>query len=348
MRAVVLRKPFEIVVEDLPVPAEVGVGDVLLKVELTALCGTDMHPYEGRMELEDDLRLGHEFLGTVVAAGAGVQRFAEGDRAVASCVVNCGFCYMCRRGEPARCVGVRIFGLGLSGGGLDGAQAEYVLVPNADLVMRAVPTGGPGTDEDFLFVGDIMATGYESVRVHYRPGDVVAVVGAGPVGLCAAMAANALGASQVVVIDRVPARLKMAEAFGAIAVNADTDDPVDAVLDLTDWRGADVVVDAAGHPSALATACRLPRAGGALSIPGVYVEDSLELPFGELWFKGIRISGGAANIVNYMDETIALISAGKLDPSRMISHRMPMSEAPEAYRLFHEREALKVILDPSS
>jgi threonine dehydrogenase-like Zn-dependent dehydrogenase len=176
-----------------------------------------------------------------------------------------------------------IFGMGLTFGNLDGGQAEYVVVPNADLVCRKLPEGGSGTDEDFLFVGDIMATGYESVRVAFEPGDTVAVVGAGPVGLCAAMSAQALGASQVVVIDKVAARLKEAEAYGAITVNPDETDPIDAVLDLTDWRGADVVVDAAGHPQALSAIVGYVRMGGTVSIPGVYLQESMDVPWGGFW-----------------------------------------------------------------
>lgn len=348
MRAVILKGLHEVAVEDVPRPTDPGLGEVVLKVDLTAICGTDLHPYEGRMELEDDVALGHEFMGTVVEVGPGVQLFSEGDRAVASCVVSCGFCYMCRKSQPGRCVGMQVFGMGLVFGGLGGGQAEYITVPVADLCMRKIPEVGAGTDEDYLFVGDIMATGYEAVRAWYSPGDVVAIVGAGPVGLCAAMSAQLLGASKVIVIDKVPARLKEAEAFGAITINPDETNPTDAVLDLTDWRGADLVVDAVGHPSALATAVHLPRSGGTLSIPGVYNEESLDLPFGDLWMKGVTISGGAANITKYMDETIALIAQGKLKPSAMISHRMPITEAPEAYRLFHSREAMKIVLDPTS
>lgn len=347
MRAVLLKGPHHVEVSEIELVEDLAPDEVLLKVELTAICGTDLHPYEGRMELEDDLRLGHEFLGTVVATGAGVQLWSSGDRAVASCVVNCGFCHMCRRNQPGACQGARIFGLGLTTGDLDGGQAEYVRVPAADLSMRRIPADGQGSDEDYLMVGDILTTGYEAVRAHYVPGDTVAIVGAGPVGLCAAMSARVLGAGTVVVIDKVPSRLKEAEAFGAIPINADETDPIDAVLDLTAWRGADLVVDAVGHPSALATAVRLPRAGGSLAIPGVYAEESLELPWGEIWFKGIQIFGGAANITRYMDEALSLVAAGQLSPGRMVSHRMPLSDAAEAYRLFAAREAMKVVLDPA-
>jgi threonine dehydrogenase-like Zn-dependent dehydrogenase len=146
----------------------------------------------------------------------------------------------------------------------------------------------------------------------------------------------------------VAARLKEAEAVGAIGIDATTTDPASAVQDLTEWRGADVVIDAVGHPSALLSACSLVRSGGSISIPGVYMEDSIEMPFGDLYLKGVTIHQGVANIINYMDETLALISAGKLDPSRFISHRMPMSEATEAYRMFFEHEATKIVLDPTA
>lgn len=348
MRAVLLRKAHDVRVDDVEVPVISDPGDVLLKVEKSAICGTDLHPYEGRLELEEDVVLGHEFLGTVVEVGSAVTQFDEGDRAVASCVVSCGSCYNCRRERPGQCLGTRIFGLGIVFGSLSGGQAEYVIVPNADLTMRKLTEEGAGNDEDKLFVGDIMATGYEAVRKVMRPGDTVAVVGAGPVGLCAAMAANVLGAGQVAVVDKVGARLKEAEAIGAIGVNAAETDPAEAVQDLTDWRGADVVIDAVGHPSALLSACSLVASGGALSIPGVYTEDAIELPFGELYLKGVTIHQGVANIINYMDETLALIAAGKLDPSRFISHRMPMSEAAEAYRMFEAREATKIVLDPTA
>jgi 2-desacetyl-2-hydroxyethyl bacteriochlorophyllide A dehydrogenase len=348
MNATVLRKPHTVEVMEVERPEITDPGDVLLRVDLTAICGTDLHPFEGRVEIEDDVVLGHEFLGTVEQVGSAVDLVGEGDRAVASCVISCGHCRNCRRGRPGQCFGTRIFGMGLVFGSVSGGQAQYVVVPNADLTLRKVPTEGAGTDEDKLFVGDIMATGYEAVRKFIQPGDTVAVVGAGPVGLCAAMAADVLGAAQVVVVDKVPSRLKDAEALGAIPVNADETDPAEAVQDLTEWRGADLVIDAVGHPSALLSACAIVGSGGAISIPGVYTEDAIELPYGDLYLKGVTIAQGVANITNYMDETLALIAAGKLDPSRIISHRMPMSQATEAYRLFHEREATKIVMDPWS
>jgi 2-desacetyl-2-hydroxyethyl bacteriochlorophyllide A dehydrogenase len=346
MQAAVLLAPRKVEVLEVPRPTISGPGDVLLKVEKTAICGTDLHPYEGRLPLDGDLILGHEFLGTVVDAGPAVQQFSPGDRAVASCVVHCGHCRSCRRADPARCAGSRIFGLGAALGGLDGGQAEYVVVPNADLVLRQLPAPIRSSDDDLLFAGDIMTTGYEAVRRAMRPGDTVAVVGAGPVGLCAAMSALALGAEQVIVIDLVADRLAEAAALGAVPVSAAESDPYDAVLDLTERRGADVVIDGVGHESALRTACRVVAAGGTISIPGVYLEESLALPFGALWMRGIRILTGVSNIVNYMDEVMALTEAGRLTPSRIVSHRLPLAQAAEAYELFEQRKATKIILDP--
>jgi 2-desacetyl-2-hydroxyethyl bacteriochlorophyllide A dehydrogenase len=232
-------------------------------------------------------------------------------------------------------------------GDLAGGQAEYVVVPNADLTARVIPVSGSASDDDILFAGDIMTTGYEAVVRAMRPGDTVAIVGAGPVGLCAAIAAAAIGAVQVIVIDKVEARLKEAANHGALTVNAAEVDATDAVMDLTDWRGADVVIDAVGHESALISAISLVRAGGILSIPGVYTEEAITLPFGELYLKGVTVHMGVSHITEFMDEVITLSSAGRLRPSAMISHRMGLSEAVEAYRLFEAREATKIVLDPS-
>jgi 2-desacetyl-2-hydroxyethyl bacteriochlorophyllide A dehydrogenase len=334
-------------VTEVPKPHITEPSDILVRVERTAICGTDLHPYEGRLEIEPDVILGHEFLGTVEEVGDAVTQITEGDRVVSSCVVSCGACYQCRRHQPGNCAGSRIFGLGLALGDLAGGQAEYVVVPNADLTARVIPVSGSASDDDILFAGDIMTTGYEAVVRAMRPGDTVAIVGAGPVGLCAAIAAAAIGAVQVIVIDKVEARLKEAANHGALTVNAAEVDATDAVMDLTDWRGADVVIDAVGHESALISAISLVRAGGILSIPGVYTEEAITLPFGELYLKGVTVHMGVSHITEFMDEVITLSSAGRLRPSAMISHRMGLSEAVEAYRLFEAREATKIVLDPS-
>jgi threonine dehydrogenase-like Zn-dependent dehydrogenase len=236
-------------------------------------------------------------------------------------------------------------------GDLPGAQAQYVRVPEADLTLRKIPESngaGPQPDEDMLFVGDILTTGYDAIRkTDMRPGDFVAVIGCGPVGLCTIMAAQALGAGTVLAVDMVPERLMLAEGLGAVTANPKEVDPADVVLDSTDWRGADLVVDAVGHESALAAAFPLVRMGGSISMPGMYVEDAAQMPIGEMWLKNITLFAGVANVQAHMDEVIELIRHGRLDPKVIISHRMPLSKAAEGYELFDRKEALKVVLDPS-
>jgi 2-desacetyl-2-hydroxyethyl bacteriochlorophyllide A dehydrogenase len=242
---------------------------------------------------------------------------------------------------------IRVFGMGFVLGDLAGAQAQYVRVPEADLTLRKLPEDG-FEDEDMLFVGDILTTGYDAVRkTDFRPGDFVAVVGCGPVGLCTVMAARALGAGKVVAIDMVPERLELAAKLGAIAVNPKETDPDDVVLELTSWRGADVVVDAVGHESALAACFPLVRMGGTISLAGMYTEVEGTVPIGDLWLKNITIMAGAANVQGHMDEVIELVRDGRLDPKAIISHRLPLSEAAKGYELFDKKEALKVVLDPS-
>jgi 2-desacetyl-2-hydroxyethyl bacteriochlorophyllide A dehydrogenase len=347
MQAVVFHGPRDVRVEDVPKPEIEDAGDVVLRVDCAAICGTDLHPYSGRMEMEDGATLGHEYLGTVEAKGAGVTEFEEGERAVGSFFVACGKCWFCRRGLYMKCMMIRVFGMGFVLGDLNGAQAQYVRVPEADLTLRKLPEDG-FEDEDMLFVGDILTTGYDAVRkTDFRPGDVVAVVGCGPVGLCTVMAARALGAGKVVAIDMVPERLQLAEQLGALAVNPKETDPDDVVLELTSWRGADVVVDAVGHESALAACFPLVRMGGTISLAGMYTEVETSMPIGDIWLKNITLVSGAANVQGRMDEVVELVRDGRLDPKVIISHRMPLSEAAKGYEMFEQKEALKVVLDPT-
>ncbi len=346
MKAAVLKGPHDLQVEEVPAPEDLAADEVLIKVISTAICGTDLHPYEGEMEIEEDVVLGHEFLGEIVEVGDSVQTLSTGTIATAACATSCGGCYFCRRHEPGSCIGKRMFGMGIALGDLQGAQADYVVVPNADRNVRVVPDGtSPDLYDDLLFVGDIISTGYEAVSRAFRPGDVVVAVGAGPVGLCAAMSAKALGASQVIVVDPVESRRAEATALGAVAMTPA--EATDGILDLTDWRGADVVVDAAGHPDALRSTVDYVRMGGSISIPSVYLQDGIELPWGDIWLKNVRYSMGVTHFCNVMDEVMALVLAGTLNPASMVSHRMGLSEATEAYALFAGREAQKIILDPS-
>jgi len=352
MQAVVFHGPEDVRVEEVPRPEIEEPDDVVLRVDRAAICGTDLHPYHGRLEMEEGFVLGHEYLGTIEAKGDGVTQFEEGERAVGSFFVACGNCWFCRRGAFMKCIMIRVFGMGMVMGDLPGAQAQYVRVPEADLTLRKIPESAAEVeigDEDMLFVGDILSTGYDAIRkTDMRPGDFVAVIGCGPVGLCTIMAAHALGAGTVVAVDMVPDRLKLAEQLGAVAVNPQETDPADVVLDATEWRGADLVVDAVGHESALRAAFPLVRMGGTISMPGMYVEDAAPIPIGDMWLKNITMIPGVANVQAHMDEVIELIRHGRLDPKVIISHRMPLSEAAKGYEMFDQKEALKVVLDPSA
>src|ERR671937_115408 len=347
MQALTFYGPRDVRVEEVPRPEIEEPGDVLLRVDRAAICGTDLHPYHGRLEIEEGFVLGHEYMGTIEAKGDGVTEFEEGERVVGSFFVACGKCWFCRRGLYMKCLAIRVFGLGMVFGDLSGAQSQYMRIPEADLTLRKMPEDGL-EDDDVLFVGDILTTGYDAVRkANMQPGDTVAVVGCGPVGLCTLMSARALGAGKVVAIDIVPERLKLAESLGAIPVDSKETDPEDVVRDLTEWRGADVVVDAVGHESALATTFTLVRQGGTISLPGMYVEDQAQIPIGDMWLKNITVTCGVANIQGHMDEVIELIRDGRLDPKVIVSHRLPLSEAPEGYKMFAEKQALKVVLDPA-
>jgi threonine dehydrogenase-like Zn-dependent dehydrogenase len=347
MKAVAFYGPGDVRVEEVPKPTIEEPNDVLLRIDRAAICGTDLHPYHGRLEIEEGFVLGHEYMGTIEAKGDGVTWFEEGERVVGSFFVSCGSCWFCRRGAFMKCAMIRVFGMGMAMGDLQGAQAEYVRVPEADLTLRKVPGDGELSDEDVLFVGDILTTGYDAVRkANIQPGDLVAVVGCGPVGLCTIMSARALGAGKVVAIDMVPDRRKLAESLGAIAIDPNETDPTDVVLELTEWRGADVVVDAVGHESALAATFPLVRMGGTISLPGMYVEDQASVPIGDMWLKNITITAGVANIQAHMDELLELIRDGRIDPKVIVSHRLPLTDAANGYEMFDRKEALKVVLNP--
>lgn len=344
MKAVATFGVRDVQVIEAPDPVVEDARDAVVRVTTGAICGSDLHIYHGRVDVEPGFVVGHEYVGVVEEVGPGVTLIEEGDRVVGSFFVACGDCWFCHKGLFNKCLGVRIFGFGMALGDLPGSQAEKVLVPNADLTLRKIPEGL--SDEAALFVGDILATGYyAALQGGVTAGDVVAVVGCGPVGLFAQMAALRLfGASKVLAIDVVPERLQLAEKLGATPVNADEVDPLDVVLDLTDWRGADVVIEAVGSPDALASAFRLPRPSGTVSVVGVFNDDEVPFPIGDLWLKNVSVKMGLCNVQKHMDELIPLVAAGILDPTVIISHTLRLEEAPKGYELFDAREATKVLL----
>jgi alcohol dehydrogenase len=344
MRAVTFQAPGEVRIEEKADPELLAADDALVRVEASGICGSDLHIYHGRVPVEPGFTIGHEFVGTVLAAGADVERVAVGDRVLGCFHTACATCVACMRGDYHRCERGRTFGHGSKLGDLQGAQAELLLVPRANLTLRRVPQGM--SDEVALFAGDVMGTGYHAVaHAGMRAGDSVAVLGLGPVGLCAVQAAIAAGAGRVFAVDSVAARLEMAERFGAVPLHLDEDDPKRAVRAATEGHGVDVVVDAVGDPGPLAMAVSLARDAGTVSGIGAYAGKG-EVPLGLAWLKGLTLRLGLANVIAHVDRVLDLLETGKLDPAPLVTHHMKLDQAAEAYALYDNREALKVVLTP--
>lgn len=344
MRAVTFQAPGEVLVTDVPEPEISDPGDAIVRIEATGVCGSDLHIYHGRVRIEPGFTIGHEYVGTVLAVGEAVQSVAVGDRVLGCFQTACGRCFFCRRGCFHKCEHSRTFGHGAALGSLQGTQAEQALIPGADLVLRKIPSGM--SDEAALFAGDVMGTGYHAVvESGLCAGDSVAVLGLGPVGLCAVQAARAAGAARVIAVDTVPERLAMAESFGAQAVHLTDGDPRGAAREATEGRGVDVCIDAVGHPQAFDLALRLTRKCGTVHAVGVYAERA-EVHMGVLWIKSLCVCAGHANVIAHVDRVLAMMSAGLLDPTPLVTHHMALEEAAEAYALYDRHEALKIVLTP--
>lgn len=330
----------------IPVPAE---GEVVVRMTSSALCGTDMHILDesplnpGMLPAgAPGLPMGHEAVGIVVAIGAGVRNLHEGQRVVASCLTACGRCPQCLEGQLSAC----------SGGGslLFGCQANYFRVPFADVGAAPIPDGL--SDEQVLFAGDIMSTGLGAIeRAELKFGDSVVVFGQGPVGLCATAGARARGAGLVIAVESVPERAEMARRLGAnVVIDPTVGDPVSAILELTGPIGADIAVEAVGLQQTMDLATRVVRRGGTVSSVGVYGGlPGVMLPAGPASFYHRKIvftlcPSGAARLQQLM----RLVEFGGLDLTPLITHRMPLSQAPEAYELFRSRKALKIVLLPDT
>jgi 2-desacetyl-2-hydroxyethyl bacteriochlorophyllide A dehydrogenase len=344
MRAITFQAPGEVRVDEVAEPELLAPDDAIVRVEASGICGSDLHIYHGRVQIEPGFVIGHEFVGEVIAAGDEVSRVAVGDHVLGTYATACGHCFFCRREEFHKCDESRVYGHGATLGSLQGAQAEQVLVPHANLALRRVPEGL--SDEVALFAGDVMGTGFHAIDS--RPlaeGETAAILGLGPVGLCAVQAARAAGASEVIAIDTVEDRLRMAESFGATPVHLTEQSPRDEVKKLTEGRGVDLAVDAVGHPEALDLALRLARKAGTVSVTGVYAERT-EVHMGVLWIKALTLTSGHANVIKHLDRVLELLSDGKLDPAPLVTHHMKLDEAPEAYRVYDNKEALKIVLAP--
>ncbi len=349
VRAVTIHGPLDVRVEDRPEPELESAGDAIVRVDATGVCGSDLHIYEGRIEIEPGFTIGHEYVGTVIEVGEAVNEVALGDRVLGTYLTACGRCFFCRRGEYHQCDSSRVFGHGATLGSLQGTQAERALVPHADVVLRRIPEGL--SDEVALFAGDVAGTGYHAIFGDAaRPdppeaGSAVAVVGLGPVGLSAVQFARASGAALIVAIDSVAGRLEVARSFGAVPVHLSDEDPRARVKQLTGGRGVDLAVDAVGHPDALDLAIRVARKAGTVSVLGVYAERA-EIHMGVVWIKALRMRTGQANVIGHLDRVLAMLSAGIVDPAPLVTHTMSLDEAPDAYEVYARREALKIVLRP--
>jgi 2-desacetyl-2-hydroxyethyl bacteriochlorophyllide A dehydrogenase len=343
VRAVTFQAPGEVRIEERPDPSLQAPDDAIVRVESTGICGSDLHIYHGRVQIEPGFVIGHEYVGTVADAGDAVSEVAVGDRVLGTYGTACGGCFFCRRGEYHKCDESRVFGHGATLGSLQGAQAELLLVPRANLVLRRVPEGI--SDDVALFAGDVAGTAYHAIAEGgLEPGASVAVLGLGPVGLCAVQVARAAGASLIVAVDSVAERLRVAESLGATSVHLTEDDPRGAVKQLT-GRGVDLAIDAVGHPEALDLACRLARKAGTVSVTGVYAEP-IEVHMGVVWIKALTLRTGHANVIGHLDRVLAMLTSGVLDPTPLVTHHMALDEAADAYAVYDRREALKIVLAP--
>jgi 2-desacetyl-2-hydroxyethyl bacteriochlorophyllide A dehydrogenase len=342
MLAVTFQEPGRVAVEERPEPEPIAPDDAVVRVDASGICGSDLHIFHGRVQIEPGFTIGHEFVGTVVAAGNDVTQVSVGDRVLGTFHSACGHCFFCRKGLFQKCDEARVFGHGKALGSLQGTQAEQVLVPHANLTLRRVPEGL--NNDVALFAGDVMGTGYHAiVNAGLRPGDTCAIIGLGPVGLCAAMAAHVAGAARVIAIDTVPERLEVARSLGAEPVHATEDDPRAAVKEATDGRGVDVAVDAVGNAAVVDLAVRLLRKAGTLSMVGVHAERA-EVHLGLIWFKNVTVVGGHANVMGHLDSVLSLMAAGRLDPTPLVTHHMKLSEAQDAYDAYASHRALKIVL----
>jgi alcohol dehydrogenase len=344
MRALVYHGPGAKAWEDVHEPEILLDTDAIVRVDAVTICGTDLHILKGDVPAVTDGRiLGHEAVGTVVVTGPGVKTIKAGDRVLVSCITACGTCRFCRDGQYGQCLGG---GGWILGHKIDGTQAEYVRVPFADTSTYPVPEGVP--DEDILMLADILPTGYEVGVLNggVRPGDVVAVVGSGPIGLSAITGARLFSPSHVVAIDLADSRLEAAKQFGAdITVNNVAEDPLEVIRSLTGGLGADVAIEAVGTPATFELAVQLSRPGGRIANIGVHGEPAT-LHLEEQWIRNITITTGLVD--TYSTPTLMrLVTGAHVDAGRFITHRFALDEFDEAYDVFArpgETGALKVVL----
>jgi threonine dehydrogenase-like Zn-dependent dehydrogenase len=391
MKAVCWYGTEDVRVENVPEPKILNHRDAVVKITLTAICGSDLHLYDGYIpSMRKGDILGHEFMGEVLEVGRDVHNLKKGDRVVVPFTICCGRCFYCQKGLWSLCdnsnpnarmaeamygsSGAGLFGYSHLYGGFAGGQAQYARVPFADVGPLKIPP--ELRDDQVLFLSDIFPTGYMAAEnCGIQPGDVVAVWGCGPVGQFAIRSAYLLGAGRVIALDRVPARLELARRGKAEVLNFDDIDVVEKLKQMTGGRGPDACIDAVGmeahgtssldalydrakqalqmetdRPHALRQAIQACRKGGTVSIPGVYGGLIDKFPIGAAFAKGLTLKMGQTHVPRYMQRLLEHIQRGDIDPSFVISHHLPIDEAPRAYKTFRDQKdnCTKVVLNPIS
>jgi threonine dehydrogenase-like Zn-dependent dehydrogenase len=312
-------------------------GDAIVAVHLAGICGSDLHVFHGREKgLDLGTALGHEFVGEIVAVGPDVARLQTGNLVASPFTTSCGHCPSCRRGLTARCQESQLFGWREHGSGLHGAQAELVRVPLADSTLVEIPEGV--TPEGALLAGDVLSTGYFcAAQGAVAPGATVAVIGCGPVGLMAVLAARHLGAERVFALDRQPERLRLAAGFGGEPLNLQPEEAASWLEQETQGLGVDIVLEAVGSPSASRMAMQLVRPGGTISAVGVHTEPAFAFSPVEAYDKNLTYRIGRCPARHYMNVVLPLLVGSELDPTVIISHRLALSEGAHGYQIFANR-----------
>lgn len=347
MRAVTYHAPFDVRVERSPDPGLLAPTDALVRVTLAAICGSDLHVWHGRERgLDAGTVMGHEFLGTILEVGREVTGLRRGDRVVSPFTTSCGICFYCIHDLPARCERGQLFGWVERGVGLHGGQAEMVRVPLADSTLVRLPEDL--APEAGLVLGDVLATGYHCATLaRVGPGTIAAVVGCGPVGLMAVLAARELGAARVFAIDSVPERLALAARMGGEPLPLG-DGTRETLLEATARRGADAVLEAVGTAAAAALAFGLVRPGGAIGAVGVHHEAAFPFSPGQAYDKNLTVSIGRCPARHYMDRLIPVAQRREAELGMLFTHRIGLDGAPAAYRTFDGKAdgCIKVALLP--
>jgi threonine dehydrogenase-like Zn-dependent dehydrogenase len=379
MKAVVYNGPRDVSVSTVPDPKIEKPTDVIIRLTTTNICGSDLHMYEGRTSFEKGKIFGHENLGEVVEVGSGVQTIRKGDLVCIPFNVACGFCENCERGLTGFCLTANPGTAGAAYGFAemgpwDGGQAELLRVPFADFNCLKLPEDAAEKEDDYVMLSDIFPTGWHATELSgLQPGESIAIYGAGPVGLMAAHAAIIKGASEVFVVDSHDDRLDLARKMGAKPINLRADDPVKQILDATNGRGTDRGCECVGYQccdrhgkernnATMNALVQSTKATGGIGVVGVFVpqdpnassdlekEGKMAFDFGSFWFKGQKIGTGQCNVKTYNRRLMNLIEHGRAKPSQIISQRLPLAQAPDAYKHFYDRDTgwTKVVLKPAA